>query len=266
MMRPVVHFKGRVWFHVYNANKLAKFDLSLFEICEAKSGYICAFDIYTGKDQTRCTQTEQVLDPSCTTTKKLVVGLMDSVHLLDKGHCTYMDNFYTSPELYEGTFSPFCMCLWYIAPKYEGPAKSSDNCKTKDNRGSVQMQWSTIGYKMVWQRVVTVLTTTHAVVFVETNKIDEQGIRILKPLVIVNYIRKLGGCDTSDQLISYCSFLWKSVKWLKKLSIHLLNMLLLNPHILNSKYGCKKLDHHGYMEYMANYLITEGSVNCSLVT
>ena len=28
--------------------------------------------------------------------------------------------------------------------------------------------------------------------------------------------------------------------------------------------GCKKLDHQGYMEYMANYLITEGSVNCSL--
>ena len=41
-------------------------------------------------------------------------------------------------------------------------------------------------------------------------------------------------------------------------------MLLLNAYILKSKYGCKKLDHQGYMEYMANYLITEGSVNCSL--
>ena len=46
--------------------------------------------------------------------------------------------------------------------------------------------------------------------------------------------------------------------------MHLLNMLLLNAHILNSKYGCKKLDHQAYMEYIANYLITEGSVNCSL--
>ena len=75
---------------------------------------------------------------------------------------------------------------------------------------------------------------------------------------------KIGGCDTSDQLISYYSFLQKSMKWWKKLFIHLLNMLLLNAHILNCKYGCKKLDHQGYMEYMANYLITEGSVNCSL--
>ena len=43
-------FKGRVWLCVYNANKLAKFHMKLFQICEAKSGYICAFDIYTGKN------------------------------------------------------------------------------------------------------------------------------------------------------------------------------------------------------------------------
>ena len=117
------------------------------------------------------------------------------------------------------------------------------------------------------KRAVTVLTTIHAAVHVESNKTDAQGKRILKPLAIVDYIKKMGGgCDTSDQLIPYYSFLWKSIKWWKKLFIHLLNMLLLNAHILNSKYGCKKLDHQGYMEYIANYLITERSVNCSLKT
>ena len=98
-------FKGRVQFHICKANKLAKFDMKLFQICEAKSRYICAFDIYTRKDQARCMQTAQVLYSSCTTTTKLVVGLMDSIHFLDKGHCMYMDNFYTSPELYEELFS-----------------------------------------------------------------------------------------------------------------------------------------------------------------
>ena len=48
-------FKGRVLLCIYNANKVAKFHLKLFQICEAKSGYICAFDIYTVKEQTRCT-------------------------------------------------------------------------------------------------------------------------------------------------------------------------------------------------------------------
>ena len=97
-------FKGRVWFCVYNSNKPAKFHMKLFQICEGKSGYICAFHIYTKKNQTRCTQNAQVLDPSCTTTSNLVAGLMDSVHLLDKGHRMYMDNFYASPKLYDELF------------------------------------------------------------------------------------------------------------------------------------------------------------------
>ena len=49
MMRPVCPLKGRVWFCVYNANKLAKFHLKLFQICVAKRGYMCAFDIYNQK-------------------------------------------------------------------------------------------------------------------------------------------------------------------------------------------------------------------------
>ena len=61
-------FKGKEQFHFNNANKLAKFHLKLFQICKVKNCYICAFDIYTGKDLTRCTHTAQILDPSCTTT------------------------------------------------------------------------------------------------------------------------------------------------------------------------------------------------------
>ena len=68
-------FKGRVLFCIYNANKPAKFHLKLFQICEAKSGYIGTFDIYTGKDQTRCTQTAQVQDPSCKQQQNLLWGL-----------------------------------------------------------------------------------------------------------------------------------------------------------------------------------------------
>ena len=123
--------------------------MKLFQICEAKSGYICAFDIYTGKDQTRCTQTAQVLDPSCTTTSKLVVGLMDSVHLLDKGHCMYMDNFYTSPELYEELPFHSTYACGTVCPNRKGLPKAVTTAKLKKNRNCFQMQWTSVGYKMV---------------------------------------------------------------------------------------------------------------------
>ena len=41
------------------------------------------------------------LDVTCTITTKLVLGLLDSVDLLHKGHHCYMDNYYSSPELFQ---------------------------------------------------------------------------------------------------------------------------------------------------------------------
>ena len=253
-------FKERVQFCTYNANKPAKCHMKLFQICEAKSGYICAFDIYTVKDQTRYMQTAQVLDPSCT---KLVVGLKDSVHLLDKGHCMYMDNFYTSPELHEELFFCSTYACGTVHPNRKGLPKAVTTAKLKKTEAVFRCNGPLLAIKWCDKIGVTVLTI-HAAIHVVTNKTGAQGNRILKPLAIVDYIKKMGGCETSDQLMSYYSFLQKSIKWWMNLFIHLLNMLLLNAHILNSKYGCKKLDHQAYMEYIANYLITEGSVNCSL--
>lgn len=41
------------------------------------------------------------LDPELTKTTQLVMGLLEKFKLLDKGHNLYMDNYYTSPELFE---------------------------------------------------------------------------------------------------------------------------------------------------------------------
>ena len=258
MMRPVVLLKGEC---IYNANKLAMFHLRLSQICEPKSCYIYECDIDTGKDQTGCTQTAQVLDPNCTTTK-LVVGLMDSVHLLDKGHCMYMEIFLYKSRILWGTFFSIPCMPVTAYPNRKSLPKAMITVKLKKTEAVFRHSGPLLAIKWCDKRAIIVLTIIHP--DVETNKTDAQGNIILKLLVIVNYIKKIGGCDTSDQLLSYYSFLLEFVKWWKKLFIHLLNMLLLNAHILNSKYGCRKLDHQGYMKYIANYLITEGSVNCSL--
>ena len=145
-------FKGRVWFHIYNANKVAKFHLKLFQICEAKSGYICAFDIYTGKDQTRCTQTAQVLDPNCTTTTKCVVGLMDSVHLLDKGQLCYGQFLYKSITLW-GTLFPFHICLWYsMHSNRKGLPKAVITAKLKKTETVFRWNGPLLAIKVVRQK------------------------------------------------------------------------------------------------------------------
>ena len=68
-------------------------------MADAVNGFVCGFDVYCGKNETSCANNASVFDPQCTQTTKTVVGLLDSVQLLDKGHFVYLDNFYNSYKL-----------------------------------------------------------------------------------------------------------------------------------------------------------------------
>ena len=97
-------FKGRVKFRVCNPMKLNRFHIKLFQVSEAESGYILGFHVYIGKDSSCISHSSKPLDPDCTKTTKVVLGLLEETKLLDKGHHIYMDNYYTSPELFYELF------------------------------------------------------------------------------------------------------------------------------------------------------------------
>ena len=61
---------------------------------KAETGYICGFDVYTGKD-------DKHDDAGCAKTTSTVMNLLDSIQLLDKGHHVYFDHYYNRPELIE---------------------------------------------------------------------------------------------------------------------------------------------------------------------
>ena len=101
-------YKGRISFRCYNPSKPAKWYLKLFEVSDARTGYVVAFDVYTGKNKTNCALNADVLDPDSTQTTKVVVGLMKKGNLLGKGHHVYMDNYYSSPDLFLELFAKEC--------------------------------------------------------------------------------------------------------------------------------------------------------------
>ena len=61
-------------------------------------GYLCGFEVYTGdasgQSQGNVQEVQDTSKTSCT-----VLGLLDSVQLLDMGHHVYFDNYYNSPDL-----------------------------------------------------------------------------------------------------------------------------------------------------------------------
>ena len=72
----------------------------MFEVSDSKTGYVVGFDVYTGKNKTDCHKTAKTLDPKCTPTTKTVVGLLQSCNLVGKGYHVYLNNYYSSPELF----------------------------------------------------------------------------------------------------------------------------------------------------------------------
>jgi hypothetical protein len=45
-------FQGRIVCHVYIKGKPHKYGIKMFELCEAKSGYVYNLEVYTGKHPT----------------------------------------------------------------------------------------------------------------------------------------------------------------------------------------------------------------------
>ena len=63
-------YKDRVLFKCYNLSKPSKWHLKLFEVSDAKTGYVVAFEVYCGKNSTRIVRDTDVLDQQCTTPTK----------------------------------------------------------------------------------------------------------------------------------------------------------------------------------------------------
>ena len=115
-------WKGRLRFKCFNPAKPQKFHVKFYQICEATSGYVVAFKIYCGKGS--CHTDDCTLDPEATTTTKVVVSLLEAAQLLDKGHNVYMDNYYTSPELFEELLARETLACGTVRSNRKGLPKS----------------------------------------------------------------------------------------------------------------------------------------------
>ena len=90
-------FKGRVHFKCYNPKKPNRFHIKLFMVSEPSTDYICGFEVYTGDASGQSQGNAQELQDA-SKTSCIVLGLLDSVQLLDMGHHVYFDNYYNSPD------------------------------------------------------------------------------------------------------------------------------------------------------------------------
>ena len=116
-------FQGHIFFRVCIKGKPHKYGIKIFELCEAKSGYVYNLDVYTGAHPTNSEHNTafSVVDRLCDKTK-------------GKGHCVYMDRWFSSPKIFDH--------LWGCKTKAVGTVMS--NRKETPKQAFSEKRWKNI--------------------------------------------------------------------------------------------------------------------------
>ena len=234
--------------------------MKLFEVAVSKNGYVCGFDINCGKNETTSANNAQVMDPDCTQTTRTVIGLLDSVQLLRKGHIVYLDNFYNSYKLNLELYARDTFVCGTLRSNRKGNSKAVVTAKLK--KGEALYRWNGPVLYLKWcekKRSVTMMSTVHSAVYVEVKKRHSDD-KIMKLLAVYDYTQKMAGVDKHDQFNTYYNPPRRSLKWTTKMSFHLLSMCMTNAYILYTTYGLNgtKFDHEEFIFSIARTLIEEG--------
>ena len=113
-------------------------------------------------------------------------------------------------------------------------------------------------------RDVLLLTTAHEDELVEAPSSRGAHSKI-KPAVVLDYNKNKTGVDRSDQMLSYYTFSRMTVKWWKKLFFHLLDLAVVNAHILYKKSSKEKMSLEIFYEKVAEGLLASAGTEIQAV-
>lgn len=215
----MVLWRGRLLFRQYIKNKRHKYGVKLYELCES-DGMVIKILIYSGTS----------VDDDLHLGQSAAVVLHLISDFLDKGHVLYTDNYYNSVGLTKtltdrSTYS--CGTL-----RFDRKENPKDVVQKKLGKG--EHCWKRSGPVIVckWKdkREVLTITKMHRM---EMVNVTNRNLKVSqKPNIVRDYNNGMSGIDRSDQMLSYYSALRKTIRWYKKIGLHVLEIMLFNAHIM----------------------------------
>jgi hypothetical protein len=207
-------WKGRLAFKQYIPSKRNRFGVKLFEIVDCQTRVVLDFIIYTGS-----TTNIEVI-PGIGISGSIVMELMKPY--LHKGHNLFVDNWYTSPNLFD-LLHRFQTGACGTVRQNRGGLPTLTSRLTS---GHIQFSKTNNMLALKWQdkNEVFMLSTIHDTSFGNSGKTSQTGQIIYKPVCVIDYTKNMGAVDGVDMQISSSEYIRKSIKWYKKLFFHLLDL------------------------------------------
>ena len=225
----------RVAFLQYMPKKPTRFGIKVWVNAEATTGYVLCFQVYTGAHSNTNTK-EKGLG------YRVVMDLMDRFQM--KGHCLFIDNFYTSPQLLSDLLAVRVYYTGTVRPNRKNFPREVIPSNTNLPSGSFRFATTKVFESkeivaMWWRnrRDVLALSTMHntSITTVMKRPKDVCDKRPLPcPSIIDDYNLYMGGVDLADQNLSYYSMTTrKTLKWWKKVFWRLVNICITNSRIIS---------------------------------
>lgn len=206
----MVLWRGRLLFRQYIKGKRHRYGIKLYTISEPE-GMVIRFMVYVGRDDATGGKGHA---------SSVVLNLMRG--MLGNGHSLFMDNFYNSFFLASKLLANKTYCTGTLRINRKNNPPQVMNGKIKKNETICQYAEGVLIGKWKDKRVVTYISTEFENDMVQV--INKRGEQKTKPKPIVFYNAHMKGVDRGDQMLSYYPCERKTIRWYKKIFIHILQM------------------------------------------
>ncbi|GFO07652.1 PiggyBac transposable element-derived protein 4-like [Plakobranchus ocellatus] len=221
----MIGFRGRLHFKQYMRGKPIPWGIKVWCLADPTNGYLCNFDIYTGKSPT----------PHPNGLGFKVVTEMGNDYL-DKGHHFFFDNFFASVALTRHLLSHNTHSCCTIRTNRTGwPDALKERAISKMKRGEVKCCQDGGLTATVWRdkRKVAVLSTnvTPSMIPVQ-RRAPGRLIQVITPSPVIVYNKFMFGVDLADQHRSYYGMGRSGLKWWRYVAWFLFQTAMINSWIL----------------------------------
>ena len=229
----MIKHKGRAVFKQYLPKKPVKWGFKVFAVCDADTGMLCKFEIYTG----------QAGANDCDGLTHAVV-LRLTEHLAGAGRILFTDNFYTSPALAESLLERGSHLVGTVRTNRRGyPMQLKTDLKNFEKHAERgETRYVREGNILVQQwkdrRVVSMLSTVHRgdshVMVTRHTKVNGQHVElnIRQPTCVRDYNKNMGGVDTFDQRAAAYRTLRRTNKYWKSIFLDIIDIVAVNSFLL----------------------------------
>lgn len=219
----MIAFKGNHSLKQYLPIKPTKWGFKVFLLCESITGYCIKHKFFSGKNQPE-------FKP-----KNICIKLANGFE--NQNFHIYMDNLYTSVDLFEEFYEKGIKCTGIIR-KTKKKLPDVANL-TKDKSFTLQFLKRNQLTLALWKdhKIVCMGSTYYSNEFIYHKKWrNGNQAQIQIPLMIKEYNTYMKGVDIFDQRLTYYSYPHKFKKWWKYIFIYLLEISMFNSFIIYNKF------------------------------